>query len=407
MIYAQNNVGIAVMRDGQSYWINDCEEYVTLTPSRLNPIAALKMHSKSAMVARLGSGRFIFIHNGYSSNSDITADIETALGASIEDVEDFGVDILTVVAQTKRKVCIIEFDGRSYGILKNLGTAMFEVESDINLFCFGYGHGFIRTSDGLYSVGDIARHSPDGHSYYKTYQKHRMQQIKFDETDSIKEIVCGPMYALFLMIDGRVFAQGYGHSSDYDPTSDSPILQVRFNQGESICKIVTRRDFIFYISEAGVCYFTYARLRSSSCTSPCLQPQLLRGGDDCFFVEDVFVLDNYVIIQRSGSSTGNIRLLDVTGTQRRPDNYLLNCLMHGMSNFESISFFDDKPIVSVVQLQHHAIFITESGHAYQRPHGSDGDSKIQLIPCFSSGNIAVPAPTQTIRSAMSMLDHDA
>ena len=90
-------------------------------------------------------------------------------------------------------------------------------------------------------------------------------------------------------------------------------------------------------------------------------------------------------------------------------NYLFDHLMRadGMSSFTPISFFDDKPIISVVQLKHHAIFITESGHAYQKIHGSNSDSDIQLIPCFSTGNIAVPSRTQAIRSALSMLDHDA
>lgn len=418
MIYAHDNTGIAVLQDGQTYWLKDSKKAITIKPYKSDPIAVLKMHSRYGIVARTQTGRFLFVHDRLTSKSDITADIEAALSASIDEIEDFGVDAMMVVAQTKRKVCTINFCFKSHKtVLKNQGSAVFETKSDIDLFSFGYGHGFIRTSEGLHSIGDIALYCPNEYRF----QEHRMQHVEFDEVANIKEIVCGPAYALFLMIDGRVFAQGYGHGSEHTPTSSSPIIQVKFRhigniEGDLISKIVVRDTFIFYISTNGTCYHTCTQLRSGSRPNPCLHPRFLVPELD-FFVENVIILDDYVILQREIVSTtgleggsplvGNVRMLDASGIG--PDHYILNFLMYQshMYTFYPTTFFDDKPIVSVVQLKYHAIFITESGHAYQKPHDSDGDTDMQLIPCFSTGNIAVPAPTQAIRSAQSMLDHDA
>lgn len=166
MIYAHENTGIAVLCDGQAYWLEDSEDSITLRPYISDPIAVLKMHSRST-IARTETGRFIFVHKGSTSNSDITADIETALSEGIDRVEDFSVDVLTVVAQTKRKVCIIDLDVLSQGtVLKNMGSIVFKIDSNIDLFCFKHGHGFARTSKGLYSVGNIASCSPSGNCYW-------------------------------------------------------------------------------------------------------------------------------------------------------------------------------------------------------------------------------------------------
>ena len=120
------------------------------------------------------------------------------------------------------------------------------------------------------------------------------------------------MYALFLMFDGRVFAQGYGHGFNQVLNSGSPIIQVRFDPGASICKIIAYRTFIFYISTRGICYFTCTQLRSHHCEGPCLQPKLLQT-EAGFFVENVFITEDYIIIQFDGSGVGNIYLLNATG----------------------------------------------------------------------------------------------
>lgn len=317
---------------------------------------------------------------------------------STDTIRDIFSDNFTMVVTTEHRIGIIDLmatveDVRAESMIPNLHI----FPSGINLVCFSFGHGLVRTEDNhLYSFGDINRYD---HRGWVDRAASYLQPHAFSETASITEMFSGMCFSLLLLADGRVYACGYAHTPLLNP--GTPFSPVMFPEDTIVIKIKVSGTTITYITATGLVY--YADIGEGQHADRCLQPALVRALDG-YFVEDVFLLRTANIIQYDG---GRLCMLHMQAVTRDENTWVAIDPEHmsGTRRPTSLPFFDDKGIVAVTGTDTGTFFITNEGRAYKALISIDTVTpEIGENILFNTQPLAVPSCTAGIRSAQSLVE---
>lgn len=369
-------------------------------------ITALACQHGGIQVVRTYDHHFLVSRSPAGKRTDITDMIRDAFDTEPSSIAD---EIFAckkyVVVRTSRVLCMIGFDSKTgaFVIAQKL-----ELESDIDLVSFDWGHGFVRTIDGtLRSFGKLNHYNTRGFDLSMRSASFSVCTVAFSDTAHIAKIVCGPSCSLILMNDGKVYGEGKGHESPFVDWSRRGFCPVIFPDHVCIIKIAINCNNIIYTSSDGSCYYGTTTGAGGISEDKCLHPVLVETLSG-YFVENVFVLDECVIVQYDGSKLCVLPMRQ--GHDRCYDTWYYlhySCLL--AREPIPISFFDDKNVIKVVQLKHRIGFVTEEGGMYESVFESYYSSKLTVdslnineVPFFENNPIAVQSPMQKIPSALSI-----
>lgn len=273
---------------------------------------------------------------------------------------------------------------------------------EINLSSFAASHGLIRTANNSMILVDTD-HNLDS----------SIRPIDICDAENIQEIICADGFTLLIMKNGAVRACGLFsslHSShSWFPSTDNPFVQIEFPDGVTVAKIVTDGLQIFYITTTGQCYYHNARAPTEG------RPVIVQSFTD-YYVENVFITNDFVIIQHDGNKLRYTYLRDThrdygtrmspsdingTGGRQRPDG----TYEKGFSP-EALPSFDNKGIVAVDEVHGWLYFTTSEGRVYyhtardlicQYP-------RIREIQLFVDSPVMIECGAARIQSATSALN---
>lgn len=367
-------------------------------------ITAIACRHGGIQIIRTHEHRFLASHTLTGPQTDITDMICSSINDKPSSIAD---EIFAsnqyVVVRTSRVLCMIHFNSKTgaYTIAQRL-----ELESDIDLVSFDWGHGFVRTIDGtLRSFGILRHYNTRGSDISLGSTAFTVCTVVFSHTSSIAKIVCGPFCSLILTDKGQIYGEGKGHEFQLVDWSRRGFTLVNFPDQVCIIKIAINVNNIVYTSSDGSCY--YASTTGNMSEDKCLNPELvktLKGR----FVENVFVLDRCVIVQYDGSK---LCLLPLKyGSDRYYDRwYYLHYRYILALDPIPLSFFDSKIVVNIIQLKDRVAFVTEEGSVYEGILDTSYHTKlvmdtpiINAVPFFETNPIAVQSPAQKIPSALSI-----
>lgn len=397
----------ATLVDGDVCLFEDDPHALPLKPfHQESVITALACQHGGIQLVRTHEHRFLISQSPAGKQTDITDMISSAIDTELSSIADelFACNKYVVV-RTSRVLCMIGFDSKTglYAIAQKL-----ELESDIDLVSFDWGHGFVRTIDGtLRAFGRLNHYNTRGNDISMGSVLFSIRTVVFSNTASITKIVCGPSCSLILMNDGKVYGEGKGHESPFVDWSRRGFCPVIFPDHVCIIKIAINCNNIIYTSSDGSCYYGTTTGAGGISEDKCLRPVLVETLSG-YFVEDVWVLDECVIVQYDGSKLCVLPMR--RGHDRCYDSWYYlhySCLL--ARDPIPISFFDDMNVINIVQLKHRIAFVTEERSVYESmsvPYYSNKltiDSlNINAVPFFENNPIAVQSPIQKIPSALSI-----
>lgn len=372
---------LATLTDGSFCQVTDDRSVVH--PTLVTNISAARACQREGLkMIRTHDHRFLV--SELFEQRDITSILSYNLGVGPERISDqFFVDNQLIIVRTNTTIGLISIKDPNHPDSYHSLAELFALFSDIDLVSFEWGHGFVRTRDGsLCSFGKLKHYNPVGDAY--DCFSSSVLPVIFPDAGSINEIVCGPSYSLFLMQDGRVYAQGSGHIPSREPDADITFRQVSFPKDVLISKIVTTCNNIFYITSSGLCYYANTEKWTSSCSDQSLYPQLLNALAN-HFVEDAFALEECIAIRHD---EGRLSLLPLKKRYRWGDfasvwRSLAKAYVCGTKQPQHMPFFDDKGIAVVIQLKYHTCFVTDAGQMYECVIGPNTDSLVVTeVPFF-------------------------
>ena len=203
---------------------------------------------------------------------------------------------------------------------------------------------------------------------------------------------------------------------DLNPKSEPGVCPSKLIIGsnEHTHYIIAQENQIFFTTDSGLCYHLDMHTQPDDENK---KPVLLQYLTD-YFVENVFILSNYVVIQHDGSKL-SLLLIKYEPVMRRFARALEGLPEEPVRGFIDLTyeqgetpialpFFDDKDIISVSQTHAHIYFTTSTGQVYYcSSSDSMTDPKIELIPFFNDRPIAVKSTATGIRSARNIVKSHA
>ena len=269
-----------------------------------------------------------------------------------------------------------------------------EFPSGITSSGFGYKHGFVRTNDNNL-------HMLNGDNVWKHPTSRRLE---FINPENIQEIITDIWYTLFIMKDGSVRSCGlFGahnwHPGQYAYDDDKLFELIRFPHEISVAKAINHNHHIFFITTEGQCYYINDNVRESSI--------VLIQALSSYYVENVFVLEDYVIIQHDGNKLCRLSLSTTNYTYGCAKAYSIDsCYIKGTWKPTALPFFDNKSIVTVKEIRRRIYYISEEGKMYWRNYLYLGTrDSYEELSYFAENPIMVECKTAAIRSAQSSLRH--
>ena len=315
MIYQRRNDILALLADGSICKWDGRTQAISPEIMCTDTVSVLKVCISPSIIAALTiDGRFLVGLQGAYRLEDKTAFIREILCHDSHDViKGLYVFDHSILVNTEARICVIRdvwMFGKAINDISEFQASLYDIPSGINLISFNDGHGFLRTNDNiLHSMGcnvrwqlgvpyhDQVRDSNKPRPSWVRYP-YKLHIADFDDTENIREIVCGYLVTLFLMKNGSVRAGGavvrgseYEHSGVY-------FSQLEFPEGVHIAKIATGHLLIMFASTDGQCYCMDVHDRAQAIPNgfiPILVEPLAGH-----YVENMFVFNEFVIILYDG-----------------------------------------------------------------------------------------------------------
>ena len=416
-VAADGKVSIGSCNDGSVSWSGEirelCDRRTDDTESMLpdskrsslqcpNEITAQKVCVRLSMLAILTSdNRILICFNPQDQFEDITPDVCRILQGTT-DIRYIAVCYTqTIMIMTSNRIAIIEVDDKHgwIGKYRIKGRILYETQYEIDMHSADWtaGSGTIRTTDNcLHRINHRSSYS----SKESSLDCWRIEQLEFHDISSISEIVGDCYYVFLIMYDGTVYARNF--LGIWGPEYLGPFKQVVFPEHEAIIEIVLAFCDIFFITDAGNCYYAKDFLRSKGAIEG--QIRSLSG----YLVEDICETGNGWAIRHSGC----VCILHTVLPQIGPilklyphDKKVFEQYVSGTKKPRELSFFNDKAIVSIKTLFDGIYFITDEGHVFwTNDFDETMDPVITRDTYFDANPLAVKKNTCSIRSARSLLN---
>ena len=448
MIYPYGDHVLVLLADGSLYQWNDTNKTIIpeLVMDSVDCIRVSNHGVRKVFVILTIDGRFFVRADLTRALENITALVNnnlktcahtsshTSIVPEIYMYED------RVVIRTEISLCLARLRGTYSTCYPSMRAISGGFKHRINLVSFGYRHGFMRTDDNrLYKFG-----SEGSNREFRslTHQDPYEKPILFSSDivpEHIHEIVCGPHYTLFLMIDGTVNAHKLDNMSSCYRYHER-IVQLQFSdrtysrltsfpQGPAesmpIAKIIAKDYHIFYITIEGLCYYSYTNTRELGRYPEIpygpYSPVILKALAD-YYVENAYT---YPTCERGGIviqyDEGKLCLLNTytRGPLRSeyadrslrpkaidvPGNELIVSVTHACNRIPSSlcpdsryhPFFDRCAPSSLLTL-----ITTDQGHVYQKVFNQG--SSLEKVQFFDDSPVLVEGHVYAIPSARSCLD---
>ena len=393
MIYRWADCALAVFPDGQVKIGQPLKTSWFETKISMVDAAQICVCPRGSVVAILMLDSRVLIHTNPSSKAiDITAFVRDLTGDTA--IRAVSIAFCTVIVQTDYCVGTITTTRFTTDLFTNavLGGTVRIYPTEINLFSFGYDHGFVRTVDNkLYLIYDRYEEQNRERLGWPMDQRpslpiaHKpVSEAEFPEIQNIREMVVYGDRTAFLMCDGTVYESSiYGNTVNRDS-----VIQIEFPPKETVIKISHMNHRILYITERGACYYGLGSWSLDFRARP-----IMLQGQAWNFVEDAYLLDRGLaaVIRHDDGKLCYLGF-NILGKYGNP-----------VVNIAHLSFFDDKEVVSVIDLSLLICFVTAEGYVYYAQN-HDSELVITQDTFIDTNPVAVMAGTQRIRSARSSLD---
>lgn len=401
MIHKWATHAVAILADGKVMkgQPKDTDMVWSETGIDMNDVVLMATCPYGSMLAvLLNDGRLLAGRDPTTAFINITTNVEVFIRDTLS-IRSMHIMNRILVVQTDCNVCIMMVYRatscpRNESLLRHnrLNAVRWRADtafpSEIDLVTFGDSHGYVRTIDNkLYLITNQipTNRNPSYDGRIRPYGECRRPiEVEFAEAGDIAEIICYGSRAYFIMGDGRVFESSM---RAFNNTHDQ-ITQIIFPEGEAVRKITSLTHYMFYLTKEGNCYFSLNGWPCDKRAYPVQLQHLSRA-----FAEDVIALNNKPadIIENDVSSA----IIKYDGGRLC---YICNDLVEKVIQ---LSFFDDKDVVSVIDLPSSICFITREGCVY---HMYDIESEPVIDPFFDTNPLATKTNTQRIKSACSNLD---
>lgn len=417
MIHNCSLHALTLLADGRVCWLNDFRETIEPEIEGPNTVSELLVCSRSGTRAVVtDDGRICVDLFQRRELDDVTAAVCETLKKGVDEIVQVYLDGFTIIARTRDAVCVIVIQtsmpiydpnrlARSDPNVKHhitgFSPSLYTFTSSINMVSVGYGRGLIRADDGnLYMFNS---NIPRERVVPKPENDNKdLVLVDIDCTASIRKIICDRQRILLHMDDGSVsictLSYSFPSERQYYPRSDEDFRRVKFPDDASIAKVVINGSVTFYITTTGLCYFI---------DSSVLIPELsLLKALNGYHVENVFCLRYYVAIITQDRKVCLLPMMMLWDARQEGMNMWRGTMGLGAQHASGtvrpfdLPFFDDKDVVSAVQVDNRVYFTTNDGHAYHSTlEEGTVEPRIEPIPFFNANPIAIKDTASMIRSA--------
>ena len=396
MILEQPNGALALLADGRAVTSSQIESGVWLDTEDFGRVSIIKtcphiptfsvMPEAIILAALTTEGRIYVGSKLRKRYEDITSVVSATLETPITDVSYLFTSYRNVVIGIGDSFTVLTLPINGSVLM---GT-LHKFSCMIDLLCFRWNHGLVKTHDGLlYWFGSM--YNPQQNRYNSGWGPYK---IEFSDVHNIRQVFCVLNYLMLHMMDGSIYIRK--HPSKPEDSNDS-FVQLPFPEGTSISRVITGHGLPFFITTEGLCYYSFADLGD-----PEMRPVLLQSLQK-YVIENIFTLNRCMIIQFD-----DYRLCTMLPSLKDLNFDIFGCYKRGIAEHVFLSFFDNKHIVDIIELLGHTCFITDEGYVYRISGPLDvADVVITRDPFFDANPLAPKMSAQHIRSALSSTHIDA